>query len=335
MLSFLPSEVLLIIADFLAPSDLASLVRVNSLFHATFVQPLYASVEAVRHGAPNFYPPLSSTAYARHIRSLTVRPHLKEVCASSSFPEHDILHLRQVRLHLIPPITNPEFLLHTLIPPDLSLVTEPSCGFLAHVRAERLVIMETYMDAGCLGYLVPWLDDIEDVVLFFPPVQTLTAFGGVEPRKEAATDLVQIMAHVPMAVRRMTVVVQHPVPSLRSTLPPIEEYARHLLKSPQELVRGVVDVLQDLRKLPPATEGGLGCLTIVLPEGVLSQECREYLLQTIRPQSGSARILGMLEFMARPEYQGVMTDEQLRIWWERSRLPHYEMTVKEVKECIH
>lgn len=334
MLAFLPSEVLLIIADFLAPPDVASLLRVNSHFHATFVQPLYASVPAVRHGAPDLYPPLSNPAYARHVRSLTVRPHLTEVCAASSSPEPE-LHLRQVRLHLVPPITNAEFLLHTVIPPDLSLMTEPPCGFLAHVRAERLVIMETYMDAGCLGYLAPWLDDIEDVVLFLLPVQNLTAVGGVEPRREAATDLAEIMAHVSKAVKRLTVVVQHPVSSPRFTFPPIENYARHLLKSPQELVRGVVDVLEDLRHLPPATEGGLECLTIVLPEGVLSSECREHLLQTVRPRPGSARILGMLEFMACPEYQGVMTDEQLRIWWERSKLPHYEMTVKEVKECIH
>lgn len=98
--------------------------------------------------------------------------------------------------------------------------------------------------------------------------------------------------------------------------------------SPREEVRGVVDLLDDLRG-----DGVLESMTIVLPEGVLSPPCRDYLIQTIGSSSvrGRGRVLSMLEFMALPEYRGVMTDDRLKAWWERCGLPHYEMSVQEVE----
>lgn len=132
----------------------------------------------------------------------------------------------------------------------------------------------------------------------------------------------------------MVVVMQHPIPSERDRLTSLEVFARDLLKTPRELVRGLVDVFEDLDE----DSGQLESLTVVLPEGVLSLGFRDYLLRTIlfnsQVERTEVRVLSMLEFMAHPSYQGVMTEEQKRMWWERSQLPHYEMTIEEVGRCV-
>lgn len=87
----------------------------------------------------------------------------------------------------------------------------------------------------------------------------------------------------------------------------------------------------------------LEVITFVLPEGVLSPVCRDYMVHHIqetqtqqeRSPPRKVRILSMLEFMADPQYRSVMTREQEQEWRVRSALPHYEITLQEVEQCIN
>lgn len=155
----------------------------------------------------------------------------------------------------------------------------------------------------------------------------------------------------PPRAQSFTAVVQHPGISWYGLSDPasIDSFADALLKGPRTLLRGVVDVLEDfccpvssLHRLWPV----LKQFTLVLPEGVLSSECRDYLVQEIetrlreydapadRPPMPTVRILSMLEFMALPEYKDVMTPQQMALWSERSVLPHFNATQEYVKQCV-
>lgn len=327
MLASLPTEVLLHIASFLDRPSLAFLLRVNSSFCSTLRPSLYSSINAISLGAPALHPPLSNPVYSKHVRHLTIRPHSHEHCEVR--PEHEILHLRSVRLHMKPAITHPEWQLHTVLAPYSNLVPEPKCRLSRNVRAERLVVAETFMDGDNVEGLQDWIKEVEDVVLFLSPEQGRLTTGERRRRSRypmEEMDLARMLGHLPQGMRRLTVVLRHPTLSEREKLASLEEFARDLLKTPRELVRGIVDVFDDLDEMDIIS---LESLTIVLPEGVLSTECRDHLLQTIRldPQveRTKVRVLSMLGCLAHPSYQGVMTEEQKRTWWERSSLAHYEI----------
>lgn len=187
-----------------------------------------------------------------------------------------------------------------------------------NVRAERVVIAETFMDGRRVSDLQPWTDGVEDIVLFLSPEQgrLMTGKGRTRlpaPMAMAEVDLGRILGHLPRGMRKLVVVMQHPIPSERDRLTSLEVFARDLLKTPRELVRGLVDVIEDLDE----DSGQLESLTVVLPEGVLSLGLRDYLLRTIlfnsQVERTEVRVLSMLEFMAHPSYQGVMTEEQKRM----------------------
>lgn len=360
MLSPFPAEVLLVIAEHLDAPGLAALLRVNSFFHAAFLEALYESVEAVRRAGPAAYPPLGEQGFRRLVRCLNVRPHAPAACAAA--PDYGTLQLKVVRVYLASDRFND--LLHEAAPAEEDIVELAPCRFLEHVRADTLVIAETALwpvpSRAMLRSLAT--EGTRRVVLFLPPEGSVLSGArdrlGIqsgEPRAihDVLSYLRRLVTEMP-TVRSTTLVLQHPSPTAhRGPAPtPLSEFARALLDPSRALVRGVVDVSVTFwwdRLVPEAPSR---VLTVVLPEGVLSPACRQYLEQSIPELQQTrrtaiqlkygvlmgypaVRILGMLEFMTCPEYSGVMTRDQERIWSARSDLPHYEMTVDEVAECIN
>lgn len=374
MLSPLPAEVLLIVADYLERKELGTLLRVNSFFHSVFVRPLYESVEAfveiVREDSIDFdsyeyectvYPPLGDATYSQHVRSITVREHDPEICEGA--PEHDVLHVHLIRLFLNSDCC--DCLLHDghgcwdragTAQPRLP-VKELACQFLLNVRSSTLVIAEIlYGSVSPASVLQPWMDAITNTVLFVPPYRCVLESGAVNARvravaMEVGLDLNGLLRQAPRALRSFTAVLQHPGEGLYTgpDAAPKREYAAALRHPPRQLVRGVVDVCEDLgaRSCPIfAKYPDLEELTFVLPEGVLSLACRRYLVSEMEQHLAqtkrlggkplpTVRILSMLEFMAHPEYKGVMTRQQERTWLSRSSLRHYAMTTDEVAQCIN
>lgn len=97
MLSPLPAEVLLVIAEHLEVRDLTTLLLVNTFFHSIFVAPAHQCVEAVSRQEPCVFPPLAMEKYAKHVQSINIRPHHSDVC--KNVPEHSPIYVKLVRLY--------------------------------------------------------------------------------------------------------------------------------------------------------------------------------------------------------------------------------------------
>ncbi|EJT50206.1 hypothetical protein A1Q1_00507 [Trichosporon asahii var. asahii CBS 2479] len=358
MLSPLPAEVLLAIAEHLEVRDLTTLLRVNTFFHSIFVGPAYRCVEA-------------------HVQTLNVRPHHSDVC--KNVPEHSLIHVKLVRLYATS--ARVYHLVHEedLYPPSIwqgpddfsgafnedflrwTQRAEPACGFLRSIRTDTIVITEAALSgSSSVGDLQGWAADVKRVILFLPPAWTqLTSvadalYHSPGPSDDGLEPLIptgMFLQFAPPRAQSFTAVVQHPGISWYGLSDPasIDSFADALLKGPRTLLRGVVDVLEDfgcpvssLHRLWPV----LKQFTLVLPEGLLSSDCRDYLVQEIetrlreydapadRPPMPTVRILSMLEFMALPEYKDVMTPKQMALWSERSVLPHFNATREYVKQCV-
>lgn len=259
MLSPFPAEVLLMMAEYLPNNDLAALVRVNSFFHRTFVPDLYRCVEAMRPSTDSStaaYPPLANEAYSRHVRAINVRPHDPADCAAVA--DHEILHLQLVRLFLTPnifhtPLHEDELPKSSYGVPEGSdthllrvFALKGPCHFLRNVRSETLVIPEWSTElCDSLGALQEWMNsDVKYLVWFLPPgLSNLTSLKDlcwqevIGPCVDSSriADLDNLLMWVPVPVRSITFVVQHPAPSdHRGTWSaPLESFASALLGSPR------------------------------------------------------------------------------------------------------
>lgn len=86
----------------------------------------------------------------------------------------------------------------------------------------------------------------------------------------------------------------------------------------------------------------LEIFTIVVPDGVFTKDTRSFFATQIKAvlekyrkkNMPKVRILMMSEFMKRNDYAGVMTEQERELWDKRFQLPHYDMTVEEIKQCV-
>lgn len=146
-------------------------------------------------------------------------------------------------------------------------------------------------------------------------------------------------------------------------------YGRRLMNPAHKLLTVICDLCDDLGhsgKTVAILPKSLETFTIVVPDGVLSEECRTYLQNQIslkveqhRKQRTLAvskspiqeqlsawlsqlgqgriptvRILTMSHLMSRNEYAGVMTKEEREKWSARANLPHYTMSISKVQGCV-
>lgn len=361
--SLLPDELLLLIAEQLPPGDLPNFLRVNSAYHRAGLSVLLKarpSVDLVVADTGNcsgiLNPCLDNPRYAAQLKCVALESHSSTFCRNLVLPTLPAVDVIRLYLQSLVPFqyeAEQKFLHDDFqLPQAARRRDEVACPLLRLPYARTLVVAEAVtLEVKGLRDLLPveTAQSIKSAVLFLSPFQTRTGSVTACDPENGDDDEVTCMRHVapfmPPYAHSFTLVYRSP--HQNDDWDPFEDdgYEAQLMQPAYQLIRGIFDLCEDFGRSPELSEtipDCLGTFTIVLPDGVLAPDCAQFLEQQIalsRKQYGAKRIptvrvLSMLEFMGRDEYAGVMTEEEKKMWRLRAELPHYEMSIEQVKRCV-
>lgn len=360
-------EVLPVVASQLPIDDLRSLLQVNSACHRVAVAALRKAeaVDLLKDAATSpvtLNPSLSDTRYAQHVRCITVKPHMYGSRCKVALPQ--LPSLNKIRLYLNPDVmSSAGRLLHedeelpqgqARRPWPLRDPSEVICPLLCLPGVETIVIAEApELQGPEIKEVLPkeTLSGVKNTVLFLSPDQTGTGtainneYHEGDPEHPTRMDL--IVSFATPSTESFTLVYQYPqrIPFdvLAFGSGQVQTFEEAIQDPPLELIQGIFDLCQDIGKPPVlAAVPNLKLLTVVVPDGVFSQETRRYFVDKanstieryFEKKAAAVRVLAMSEFIEHKEYVGVLREEEKELWTKRYRLPHYNVTKEEIDGCI-